>query len=110
MPRGGARPGAGRPQKPKSQDEASPIGSQRPPAGDAPWKTPLEHMVAVMNDPTVEAARRDRMAIAAAPYVHARAESKMPGKKEAQGHDAAEAASSGPFTPGAKPRLAVDNT
>src|SRR5215831_115582 len=35
--------------------------------------TPLEYMLAVMQDPTADALRRDRMAIAAAPYVHPRA-------------------------------------
>jgi len=36
-------------------------------------QTPLEYMLAVMTDPTADALRRDRMAIAAAPYVHPRA-------------------------------------
>jgi hypothetical protein len=34
--------------------------------------TPLEHMLGVLNDPTAAPNRKDRMAIAAAPYCHAR--------------------------------------
>ena len=32
--------------------------------------TPLDYMIQVMRDPTVEAHRRDEMARAAAPYIH----------------------------------------
>jgi hypothetical protein len=34
--------------------------------------TPLEYMLSVLRDPTVDAERRDRMAAAAAPYIHPR--------------------------------------
>ena len=34
--------------------------------------TPLEYMLAVMRDPSVDADRRDRMAAAAAPFLHPR--------------------------------------
>ncbi len=44
--------------------------------------SPLEYMLSVMNDPGVDDARRDRMAIAAAPYIHARVADAKPGKKE----------------------------
>jgi hypothetical protein len=44
--------------------------------------SPLDYMLAVMNDPDVDPARRDRMAIAAAPYVHVRVADAKPGKKE----------------------------
>jgi hypothetical protein len=33
---------------------------------------PLEHLLSVMNDPSVDPRRRDRAAQAAAPYVHQR--------------------------------------
>ena len=44
--------------------------------------SPLDYMLSVINDPEADPARRDRMAIAAAPYVHARAADTAPGKKE----------------------------
>jgi hypothetical protein len=34
--------------------------------------SPLEHMLAVLHDPKADADRRDRMAIAAAPFIHPR--------------------------------------
>jgi hypothetical protein len=42
----------------------------------------LEYMLAVMNDARADDARRDRMAIAAAPYAHPRADAKPAGKKD----------------------------
>jgi hypothetical protein len=39
-------------------------------------------MLAVMNDPSADDTRRDRMAQAAAPYVHPKAADAAPGKKE----------------------------
>lgn len=36
--------------------------------------TPLEYMLSVMNDPDADPDRRDRMAQAAAPYMHPKAE------------------------------------
>jgi phage terminase small subunit len=67
-------------------------------------RTPLEYMLKVMNDTTADAARRDRMAIAAAPFVHG----KIPegGKKDAR-NEAANDAVGGKFKPGAPPKLAV---
>jgi phage terminase small subunit len=45
--------------------------------------SPLEYMLSVMNDPDADPARRDRMAVAAAPYVHIRGADAKLGKKEA---------------------------
>jgi hypothetical protein len=42
----------------------------------------LDLLLAVMNDPDADPARRDRMAIAAAPYVHVRAADARSGKKQ----------------------------
>ena len=44
---------------------------------------PLDYMLSVMNDPGVDDARRDRMAVLQLPYVHIRAADAKPGKKEA---------------------------
>ncbi|WP_435168343.1 hypothetical protein [Falsirhodobacter sp. 1013] len=51
--------------------------------GGAPkQKTPLEYMLGVMNNATANEARRDRLAIAAAPFMHSRAEAAAPGEKD----------------------------
>lgn len=34
--------------------------------------SPLEHLLAIMNDPSADPARRDKAAVSAAPYCHAR--------------------------------------
>jgi phage terminase small subunit len=104
MPRGGARPGAGRkakvPASAERKEKGPGRGGKRENAGrritvervdklvrtakapdfmvDIMLKasqagiTPAEYMMAVMNDPNADWDRRDRMAIAAAPYLHAR--------------------------------------
>ena len=66
-------------------------------------KVPLAYMLDIMNDGTVDPARRDRMAIAAAPFCHPRL-SEPVGKKDAR-RAAAAAASAGRFAPGAPPKL-----
>jgi phage terminase small subunit len=76
---GGARPGAGRPRKLKLTE---PVAE----APKAESETPLAFMLRVMNDPAADTTLRARMAIAAAPFVHPRAEA--PSRKE----DAKEAA------------------
>jgi len=43
---------------------------------------PLQYMISVMNDPTVDANRRDRMAVAAAPYCHHKVADVRTGKKD----------------------------
>src|SRR3954467_9387820 len=76
--RGGERPGAGRPKRsmqPRRDRMMTALASGR--------LSPLDYMLAVMNDPDADPARRDRMAVAAAPYVHVRAADAKPGKKEA---------------------------
>jgi hypothetical protein len=75
--RGGGRPGSGRPKR------SSLPRRDRIMTAPAPGRmSPLDYMLLVMNDPGVDDSRRDRMAIAAAPYVHARAADAKPGKKE----------------------------
>ena len=50
------------------------------------WLTPLEYMLRVMNDGAASVARRDRMAVAAASYVHPKADigKKMQAQLDAQ--------------------------
>lgn len=50
--------------------------------------SPLEYMLAVMRDDRVDPMRRDRMAIAAAPYVHDKPSDRALGKKEQAAIDA----------------------
>lgn len=45
---------------------------------------PLDYMLAVIRDPTATQTRRDRMAVAAAPYCHARMADVVKGKKDQQ--------------------------
>src|SRR5215469_1766003 len=64
---GGRRAGAGR--KPGSANRKTlEIADQAATDGVLPF----EYMLAVMRDPNVEPERRDRMAVAAAPYIHPR--------------------------------------
>jgi hypothetical protein len=104
MARGGSRPGAGRPKR------AADIPPDITRAAVNADMTPLDYMLTVMRDPEADVARRDRMAQAAAPFVHARAEALAPGKKEQAAAVAREAASTGSaFAPPTGPRLAVNN-
>src|SRR5690242_12062327 len=80
---GGARPGAGRPNKTFMEETRL--------EAEVRGMTPLDYMLSVMQDPNVDFLRRDRMAVAAAPYVHAKAESAQPSKKEQAKIDAATA-------------------
>lgn len=74
MPKGGPRPGQGRPRG--SKNGAPSMAPEAEAAREAPslGMTPLEYMLHVMRDPQADAARRDRMAQAAAPYLHPKAE------------------------------------
>lgn len=78
MASGGSRPGAGRPkkgEKPVSDDVIS--------GCESTGMNPLEYMLHVMNDLSADDGRRDRMAQAAAPYVHRKAD-ETGGKKNAR--------------------------
>jgi hypothetical protein len=87
MARGGYRAGAGRPKKDKSEAAAEPTTESR-----GPHDTPLGYMLDVMNDQAVSVTRRDRMAIAAAPFMHPRVERTVLGKKVAVAEAADDAA------------------
>jgi hypothetical protein len=109
MAHGGIRVGqTGRPRKgeappPKPEDEARREAKKE-------GLSPLEYMLQVMNDDGADDARRDRMAVAAAPYVHGKAPDAPAGKKEQRQKAAEEKASSGSkFAPPAPPRVVVNN-
>lgn len=88
---GGYRPGAGRPKKIKvdGMDDIKVSEKDVQTLARLAGLTPLEYMLAVMNDDNVDPNRRDRMAIAAAPFIHAKQEaSSKLGKKEKAQMDA----------------------
>lgn len=123
MPRGGARPGAGRPKKqptttpktakapPAPANPAQvdgegyktnpewPFGQERPPEAPKPADlsalTPLDYMLEVMRNPDEEPATRRQMAIQAAPYCHAK-KGEMSAKRQ-EAEDRKKAVSSGKF-------------
>lgn len=72
MARGGFRPGAGRPRGSRAAGGAASAHPTGPRTGAAGPADPLAYLLAVMNDPEADPARRDRAAIAALPYLHAR--------------------------------------
>ncbi len=128
MARGGARVGAGRPRKPDSLRsiaaakralKATPkTKTVKKSAPAKPPKTkpeapavldeiePLAYMLKVMNDPGIDPSRRDRMAVAAAPYLHPKVGES--GKK-VKTQQAAKAAGTGKFAPAEPPKLVVSN-
>lgn len=122
MPRGGARPGAGRkPSKPKAEtpsrvdkdgfktDPSWPFGKERPaveplpapPEQDVTNTSPLDYLLQVMRDQNEDKGRRMQAAIQAAPYMHAK--KGEAGKKEQK--DAAAKKVASKFTAGAPPKL-----
>lgn len=133
MAKGGYRPGAGRPKgsgkKIKEQKLANggPVKkSALPMLGEIPGHAvypppavesialpaghvePLVYMLNVINDPEADAERRDRMAIAAAPFRHPRLEKATMSKKDDAANAAKDAAVGNFATPSA-PKLVVNN-
>ncbi len=116
MPRGGARVGAGRPKgsSKKAQTAKSTCKTSAASAKDTPTPsadlpgpeltatTPLDYMLAVMGNPHADPGRRDRMAVAAAPYLHGKLGE---GGKKDRAQDAAKAAGGGKFRTSTPPRL-----
>lgn len=116
MARGGYRPGAGRPRKnaeetsAKAKPSSAKASSEIQSAAERLDLTPLEYMLDVINDPCAEQARRDRMALAAAPFVHGKIAEVGAGKKEQQKQKAEELAKSGgKFAARSGPRVVVNN-
>lgn len=77
---GGARPGAGRPKKAALAVADAPRDIRA--AAKACRLSPLDYMLGVLNDENADIERRDRMAQAAAPYVHPKAAAVEGGKKQ----------------------------
>lgn len=67
------RPGAGRPRGARDGHSVPAVKSEAK-AAATKKRTPLDYMLSVMNDAEADPVRRDRMAQAAAPYVHPKAE------------------------------------
>jgi len=104
------RPGASKGKAPtrtsvKPKKAAPPARSARPAvdAVETPPEQldPLSYMLKVMNNPRATPERRDRMAVAAAPFVHGKVAEK--GKKD-QRQAGAQVASQGKFSSAAPPR------
>lgn len=107
MPRGGPRPGAGR--KAKTEPAAPKVVSTTP-AQTLPGMSPLEYMLGVMRGEIEGDDRRDRMAVAAAPYCHGKVAESAGGKKGQRQERAEQSASGGRFKVPTAPKIAVDNT
>jgi hypothetical protein len=75
--RGGARPGAGRPRKLKVLAAEGAVALQNTD------ELPLQYMLRIMRDPSVDDARRDKMAALAAPFCHPRIADNRFGKRDA---------------------------
>lgn len=111
MARGGYRAGAGRPRGTPNAKLSKTEEKVIKKSAKLENKTPLDYMLAVMNDATADDDRRDKMAIAAAPYVHQRAADQKLGKKEQQLEEAKTVGGLyAPRNAPNKPKLAVDNT
>jgi len=95
MPRGGYRPGSGRPKGAKKDKSVAACEREAIVEAAKSDMTPLDYMLMVMRNPEEPKDRRDKMAIAAAPYVHGKASEKM-GKKQEKA-EAAKEASKGRF-------------
>ena len=104
MASGGYRPGAGRPVGAKGKAKIAPTKKMKP-GSKAKNLSPLEYMLNVMNDEGVDKNRRDRMAIAAAPFIHSRKGEGLGKKDEAS--ERAKTAGAGRFSASAPPNLAV---
>lgn len=103
MPRGGARPGAGR--KPKAKGAEAPnaavVCAARPPDADLSDLTPLDYLLSVVRDPGSDQRVRIQAASIAAPFVHMK--KGEGGKKDGQAAAAKQVA--GRFSASAPPKL-----
>lgn len=88
MKRGGYRPGAGRPKGARNRPKSIMPAFEPVPAVISAGVTPLEYMLSVMRDGDADPTRRDRMAIAAAPFCHSRIVDNRFGKRDATAEQA----------------------
>jgi len=97
MARGGKREGAGRPRGSKDKVPSPEVLAEA--VGlDLSTLTPLEMMLAIMRHSEMPPALRIQMAMAAAPYCHARPTDTKGGKKEERA-EAARKAGGGKYAP-----------
>lgn len=108
MPRGGARPGAGRPRKSKEEKAATSqdAGKTGADSGDAApvARDPLQFLLDVMQGTVKPSTDQLRAGIAAAQYVHSKAQE----GKRSQTQKEAESASGGRFKSGQPPLRVVN--
>jgi hypothetical protein len=102
MAKGGLRVGAGRPTASKNTQTMLAEGAVVRTNG----QTPLEFMLAIMNDVGADINLRARMAQAAAPFLHPRA-GEVPATKKDAVAERAQTVSRGKFAPSAPPRLKI---
>jgi hypothetical protein len=106
---GGARPGAGRKRKAKTEKSANtPPAESVPvdPLAQAVKREPLEFLELVMNNPLAPLKDRIRAGVAAAQYRHMK---RGDGGKKDEQADKAKKAATGKFAPTAPPKLVVNN-
>jgi hypothetical protein len=106
MAKGGYRPGAGRPKGAKTKHNKAETVTDINAAAASENLTPLEYMLRIMRDPNEDADRRARMAIAAAPFCHAR---KGEGSGKEDKAERAKQAGSGKFAAGRPPIKLIKN-
>lgn len=104
MAKGGYRPGAGRPKGAKTKHNKAETVTDINAAAASENLTPLEYMLEIMRNPKEDADRRARMAIAAAPFCHAR---KGEGSGKNEKSDRAKTAGAGRFAASKPPNLKV---
>lgn len=113
MPRGGPRPNSGRPRKVETPKAVAIAVAAKalPQASKAKDKgaSPLDFLLSVMRDEDAEMTDRFRAAIAAAPYVHAKAEAANEGVKAKKLSAANDLAATGKFAARSGPRLVVNS-
>lgn len=98
MASGGFRAGAGRPKGAKApKAKVIKVAPDIKKAARKSGMSPLDYMLTVMNDSDADNDRRDRMAIAAAPFVHEKPSDKALGKKEQAQAEAERVVSAGKF-------------